>query len=140
VIGPGWLPRYRPRSLVPLSRRTLAFRVRSLSRGPKRSRPSSVGVDRSDDGLYLQLAPAGAEFPIATVRPREASAKLIALVGALQRWLSARWQWLRPRSVPCAVAGLGMFAVLAFSDYLAHYNDGESFKRPAPSHIEVAPR
>jgi hypothetical protein len=80
------------------------------------------------------------EFPIAMARPREASAQLVALVGALQRWLLARWQWLRPRSLPCAVAGMGMMAVLAFSNYLAHYNEGESIKRAAPSHIEIAPR
>jgi hypothetical protein len=80
------------------------------------------------------------EFPIATARPREAGAQLVALVGALQRWLIARWQWLRPRSLPCAVAGAGMLAVLAFSNYLAHYNERDCHKtRSTPSHIEVAP-
>jgi len=47
-------------------------------------------------------------------------ARVIALASDLRSWLAARWQWLRPRTVPCAVAGLGMMAVLASADYLAH--------------------
>jgi hypothetical protein len=66
-----------------------------------------------------------AEFPIASVRPRQVRGRVIALAGALQRWLDARWQWLRPRTVPCAVAALGMLAVLASADYLAHYQDDQ---------------
>jgi hypothetical protein len=110
--------------------------MRSRPRAKKRS---PVVIDRTHDDLYgLQLGQAGTEFPMATVLPREADAKLIALVGALQRWLLARWQWLRPRSVPCAVAGLGMLSVLAFSNFLAHYNDAPCV-RSAPAHIEIAP-
>jgi hypothetical protein len=134
VIGPGWLPRYRPRGLAPLGRRR--FR---RAKARKRTHIAKDVYDCSGPSLYgLQLG--SAEFPLATVRPREARGQFVALVAALQRWLSARWQWLRPRSVPCAVAGLGMLAVLAFSDYLAHYNDGETLKRATPSHIELAPR
>jgi hypothetical protein len=112
-------------------------------RAPKRSRPTAIAnsepvVLEHDYGL---LGHGVAEFPIATARPREPRAQLIALVGALQRWLVARWQWLRPRSLPCAVAGAGMLAVLAFSDYLAHYNEGKTLGRSAaPAHIELAPR
>jgi hypothetical protein len=135
VIGPGWLPRYRPRGLVTLGRRRRAFRIGS--RAQKRSRPAQD----TGTALYaVELRHAGSEFPLATARPREARAQFVALAGALQRWLVARWQWLRPRSVPCAVACLGMIAVLAFSDYLAHYNDGKQIKRAAVGHIEVAPR
>jgi len=70
---------------------------------------------------------------------REPRARVTALVSALQGWLSERWQWLRPRTVPCAVAGLGMVAVMAAADYLAHYE-----VEHAPSvhvvHIDIAPR
>jgi hypothetical protein len=143
VIGPGWLPRYRPRGLAPL-RRTLAYRrTRTKSRKPA-AHAEPVVFDRRIESLYdLHLGLSAAEFPLATVRPREARGQVVALVGALQRWLIARWQWLRPRSLPCAVAGIGMIAVLAFSDYLAHYNEGGiecTRKSPTPSHIEVAPR
>jgi hypothetical protein len=37
--------------------------------------------------------------------------------------MSARWAWFRPRTVPCAVAGLGMVAVIASAHYLAHPHD-----------------
>jgi hypothetical protein len=59
------------------------------------------------------------EFPIARVVPQHGTRATIWL-GDLARWLCARWAWLRPRTIPLIVAGLGMIAMLAFSDYLAH--------------------
>jgi hypothetical protein len=76
------------------------------------------------------------EFPVATAVAREPRARMIALVADLQRWLSARWQWLRPRTVPCAVACLGMLALIASADYLAHQN----VEAPHVVHIDIAPR
>jgi hypothetical protein len=64
--------------------------------------------------------------------------RAIALAGALQSWLLARWKWLRPRTVPCAVAGAGMMAVIAFSDYLAHYQEAPA--QPPAVHIDLASR
>ncbi|HTL32652.1 MAG TPA: hypothetical protein VL326_05990 [Kofleriaceae bacterium] len=63
------------------------------------------------------------EFPLATIRPREARGRVIAAMAALQRWLVARWVWFKPRTMPCVVAGLGMMAVIAAADYLAHHID-----------------
>ncbi|HEY5927074.1 MAG TPA: hypothetical protein VIV11_35545 [Kofleriaceae bacterium] len=80
-----------------------------------------------------------AEFPVATVRPREARARAIALVGSLQRWLVARWQWFKPRTVPCAVAALGMIAVLASAHYLANHKDDNCLKRHIVQ-VDLAPR
>lgn len=140
MIGPGWLPRYRTRTTSPLDRRTLAYnplgrRGRSRSRGQKQAsvpRPVNTEIVAFDHGPV--------EFPVATVRPREARAQLIALAAALQAWLVARWQWLRPRSVPCAVAGLGMMAVLASADYLAHYKDDCMNRHTAAAvHVQLAP-
>jgi hypothetical protein len=79
------------------------------------------------------------EFPIATMRAREVRARVTALVADLQRWLATRWQWLRPRTVPCAVACLGMIAILAFSDYLAH-QDVQHVTAAHVVHIDIAPR
>jgi hypothetical protein len=59
------------------------------------------------------------EFPIATVRPRRVRARVIAMLGELQRWLVSRWDWFKPRTVPVIVAALGMIFVLASADYLA---------------------
>jgi hypothetical protein len=78
-----------------------------------------------------------AEFPVATTVPRETRARAVALVAGLQRWLADRWAWLRPRTVPVAVAGLGMLGILAFSDYLTHVHD--SGPAPRAVHIDVAP-
>jgi hypothetical protein len=61
-----------------------------------------------------------AEFPIAIVRPREPRARVLALLGDLQRWTFDRWLWLRPRTIPVLAAVAGMILVLMSADYLAH--------------------
>jgi hypothetical protein len=149
MIGPGWIPRYRPRGLTPL-KRTLAYtrgrRRASTRRGAQVRTAGAASTDlvlfdpvgQSESGL-LHLGHGPAEFPVAALRPREARARAIALVAALQRWLVARWQWFKPRTVPCAVASLGMIAVMVSADYLAHFKtDAHHVARPA--HIELAPR
>ena len=133
----GLMPRYRPRGLSPLSKRTIAYtrtRRRSNRRREKQARsPARVNTEI----VLFDHGPA--EFPVAAAVPREPRARVVAAIASLQRWLVARWQWFKPRSVPCAVAGLGMIGVLAFSDYLAHAD--QCTKRVArPAHIEVAPR
>ena len=149
MIGPGWIPRYRPRGLTPL-KRTLAHtrgRRRASTRRAPQTRVAGAGtselvvfdpVGQSESGL-LHLGHGPAEFPVAALRPREARARVVALLAALQHWLVARWQWFKPRTLPCAVAGLGMMAVMVSADYLAHYkSDAHRVARPA--HIELAPR
>jgi hypothetical protein len=81
------------------------------------------------------------EFPVATARPTELRARAIAIGADVRRWLVARWEWFKPRSVPCAVAGLGMIAVLVSADYLAHHQDQSA--APKSTHIvrvDLAPR
>lgn len=58
------------------------------------------------------------ELPVATVR-RAPRAQLAILLGQLQRWLAARWTWLRPRMIPIAVAAVGTVGVVHAVDYLA---------------------
>jgi hypothetical protein len=97
----------------------------------------NTGTSSSEEALVL--FDQAAEFPVATAVPREPRARVVATLAALQRWIGARWKWLRPRTVPCAVAALGMFAVLAATDYLAHHY-GKTKPAPRVVHIEVAPR
>jgi hypothetical protein len=59
------------------------------------------------------------ELPVATLR-RAPRARLGLVVGHLRRWLSLRWHWFRPRTVPVLVAMLGMVAVLQSVSYLSH--------------------
>jgi hypothetical protein len=81
-----------------------------------------------------------AEFPVATMRPLDAGARVTALFGALEKWLAARWQWFRPRTVPCAVAGLGMMAVLWFSEYLTQEHADTARATPSVVHVDLASR
>jgi len=135
MIGPGWMPRYRPTQ----RRRTLAYtrvvRSRSLPRTIKQAKPAPA----VNNEIVLFDQPQ-AEFPIATVRPRELRARAIALVVDLQLWFVRRWEWLKPRAVPCAVAGLGMIAVLASADYLAHHYQDDGAKTPSYVQIDLANR
>lgn len=135
MIGIGWLPQYRARGL---RKSPLAFRrVRRRRRSPQRAREQAPRAQPVTTELAL-FDRGAAEFPVATARPREPRARAIALVGALQRWLGARWQWLKPRTVPCAVAGLGMLAMLEAADYLTHAH--EDAAPPARVvHIDLAP-
>ena len=53
-----------------------------------------------------------AELPRRDVRPRHSGHARYA-IGALTRWLAARWSWFEPRTLPVVVAPLGMVAVRA---------------------------
>lgn len=135
MIGPGWLPGLRTRAP---RRHTLAYmrgRRRSRARANKQATPApSVNTEI----VLFDHGPA--EFPVATAVPREPRARAIALAAALERWLLARWHWLKPRTVPCAVAGLGMWAVLASADYLAHQHGTQAKSDARVVQIQIAPR
>lgn len=139
MIGPGWLPGYRARHSLPTRRHTLAYmrsrraRSRSTNKQATRQQLSNTEIVIFDYGP--------SEFPVATAVPRAPRARAIAMAAALQRWLAARWLWLKPRAVPCAVAGLGMIAILAFSDYLANQHGKTIASKDARVvHIDIAPR
>lgn len=61
-----------------------------------------------------------AEFPVATVVPRDPGSRVRVLVADLGRWVAARWTWFRPRMVPVVVAALGATLVIASAEYLSH--------------------
>ena len=85
------------------------------------------------------------ELPVATVR--RAPAPVVArLAGAFAAWLGARWQWLRPRSIPVLVAALSLVALVNAVNYLgrAHavsaqvsLTDAPSLPASEVSHIRV---
>jgi hypothetical protein len=133
MIGPGWLPRYRP---IGLRRPALAYNRRRRHSQP-RANPAPRTSASPPEPVLFDRGPA--EFPLATIRPREPRARMVALAGGLQRWLAARWQWFRPRTVPVAVAALGMIAVLKSADYLANQH-GEPAPHARVVHVDFAPR
>lgn len=55
---------------------------------------------------------------MATVR--RAPGSTVELVASdLRRWLAARWQWFKPRTIPVTVAFVGMLGVLQAVEYLS---------------------
>jgi hypothetical protein len=58
-----------------------------------------------------------ADLPQAIVIPREGRARLTA---DTRRWASARWSWLRPRTLPMLVAFTGLVAIVASGRYLSN--------------------
>lgn len=138
MIGPGWLPGVRPRAAPPgLRGRTRAY-MRTRRRSRQRSNLQATTVPAANTDLVL-FDHGPAELPVASVVAREPRARVTALVADLQRWIAARWQWLRPRTVPCAVAGLGMVAIVASADYLAHHHV-EHIASAHVVHVDLAPR
>jgi len=59
------------------------------------------------------------ELPLAQVRSTRVAGRLAAARGDLGRWIGLRAQWLLPRAVPFALAGLGLVAILSFTWALA---------------------
>lgn len=100
----------------PCRRRTLTY-IRPRRRR-KRKAQANTRVTSNNQDVIFHYGPV--ELPVATVRPRETRARAIVMLVELERWLAARWSWLRPRTVPVIVASLGLLFVLASADYLAH--------------------
>ena len=132
MIGPGWLPGYRPR-LGAARKRTLAY-TRQRRRSPRVHKKQDAAPRAMNTEIVL-FDHGPAEFPVATAVPREPRARLIATLADLKRWVAARWDWFKPRTVPCAVAGLGMVAVIASAHYLAHQHDHENAPRIVRVHV-----
>ena len=142
MIGPGQLPRASDWRARGLRRPTLAYtRMRKRSISPRAKRATKISsAETSAVNTEIVLFDHGpAEFPVATLRPRELRARAIALVNDLQQWFGARWQWFKPRSVPCAVAGLGMLAVIASADYLAHHQGQQDKAHVCSVKVTLAP-
>jgi len=111
VIGPGWLPGYKPRFQ---RKRTLAYtrqRRRAQLRSPRHDGAPLVG---NTDIVLFDHGPT--EFPVAVVRGRSLSHDLRVSLAQL-------WVWLRPRTIPFAAALFGLVAVMNSAYYLAHQHD-----------------
>jgi len=116
VIGPGWLPSL-PRPLARPRRGVLGYTSWRTRRRRRRSRSDRwppiahdlAVLDPAGDGLAASL-------PMATLRATASHARHRMLVGDLQRWLIARWAWLRPRCIPILVACAAVPTMLALVD------------------------
>lgn len=109
-------------------RRTLPYTKRRRARliSSRMADAAREFVVNDEDMIF---DPPPAELPVATLRARDIRTKLRA---DLIAWLSAKWQWFRPRTVPIIVALVGMLAVIGSASYL------RNFARPAPERL-IAP-
>ena len=109
MIYPGWLP---GRARSP-GRRTLPYTRGRRRRTPKPAR-RPITVD-TEPMLFDQVG----ELPVATVR-RAPGSRVELLASDFARWVTARWRWFKPRTIPMTVAFLGMLAVIHAVHYLSH--------------------
>ena len=124
MIGPGWLPRPGWRAW---KKRTLSYTRIRRRHAPKVAAPRSQVLDHE---VVFDHGPK--EFPVATLRPREPGARAAALVWGFERWLVARWQWMRARSIPLIVATAGAVAMMVSADMVAPSQECPHVSASAP--------
>jgi hypothetical protein len=120
VIGPGWMPS-RPRPLPRLRRGPLYWlarprRRRTHAAAPARDASASIDRDDSADACNTGrvLFDPRTKLPTATLL---ASGSLTRRRTDLDRWLSLRWDWVRPRAVPLLAAFVGLLLTLGAVKY-----------------------
>lgn len=116
MIGPGWMPS-QPRPLGRVRRGLVCYARYARRRPRRRTERSQVRDAARSSSPELAFVGAPAELPIATVLSSSGSQ---VLAGDLQRWLVERWAWLRPRTIPLAVAGVAMMMMLGAVDHLTY--------------------
>lgn len=124
MIGPGWMPS-RPRPL-PGVRRGLWSYTPGYRRPQRARRRGPAGTATVREPVDLPDGEGGAphDLPIARLVADRSRARHRALGEDLRRWLAQRWAWLRPRSLPIAVALAGLCGVLATAKYLPELSRG----------------
>jgi hypothetical protein len=116
VIRVGWLPSLARPSQQ--RKRTLPYR-RVVRRRVRNVAPVASRVN--DETMLFDQPPA--ELPVAVVMSKSRKTQVVTGISA---WLVARWRWFRPRTVPMIVACVGLFAVVAFANYLKTYGRDEA--------------
>jgi hypothetical protein len=120
----------RPRPL-PRARRS-PFYLLARPRRPRGRGP----IDRDDGAAARPLVPMlydgpRAELPIATLL---ASGSQTRRRIDLDRWLSLRWDWVRPRAVPLLAAFVGLLLTLGAVKYTSLLSyDRDQLPRPRPA-------
>lgn len=120
MIGPGWMPS-RPRPLPRPRRGPLYWLARPRRRrahvpAPARDASGSIHRDDAADACNTGrvLFDPRTKLPTATLL---ASGSLTRRRTDLDRWLSLRWDWVRPRAVPLLAAFVGLLLTLAAVKY-----------------------
>ena len=136
MIGPGWMPS-RPRPL-PRARRGplywLGYRA-SLGVSVARRRRSGRGAaNRRDDESVacntrrVLFDGPRIKLPVATLLASRAHTRRRM---DLDRWLSLRWDWIRPRAVPLLAAFVGLLLSLGAVKYTSLLSYTPEPSRPA---------
>jgi hypothetical protein len=136
VIGPGWMPS-RPR---PLSRpRGGPLYWLCLRDAVRRRRPRRDGASRCDDDGACDQASAcntrrvlfdgpRIKLPVATLLATGSQTRRRM---DLDRWLSLRWEWVRPRAVPLFAAFVGLLLSLGAVKYTSKLSYTPDQARPS---------
>jgi len=154
VIGPGWMPS-RPRPL-PRARRGplywLGYRASVGGSAARRRRSGRDAANRRDDEPVacntrrVLFDGPRIKLPVATLLASGAHTRRRM---DLDRWLSLRWDWIRPRAVPLLAAFVGLLLSLGAVKYtsLLSYTPDQTRPRPAraapaaePEAPELRPR
>lgn len=141
MIGPGWMPS-RPRPL-PRARRGALYWLAH----PRRRRSRRDGASNRRDDLPVACNTRRVLFdgpriklPVATLLASGAHTRRRM---DLDRWLSLRWEWVRPRAVPLLAAFMGLLLSLGAVKYtsLLSYTPDQAHPRPphAGPATEAAP-
>jgi hypothetical protein len=135
VIGPGWMPS-RPRPLPKLRRGPLYMLYR-----PRRARRDSAASRRDDEVACDEAGTCNTrrvlfdgpriKLPVATLL---ASGSQTRRRMDLDRWLSLRWHWIRPRAVPLLAALVGLLLSLGAVKYTSLLSYTPDHARPRPAH------
>jgi hypothetical protein len=138
VIGPGWMPS-RPRPLPKLRRGPLYWL--SLRDAVRRRRPRRDSASRrDDDGACDEPGACNTrrvlfdgpriKLPVATLLATGAQTRRRL---DLDRWLSLRWDWVRPRAVPLLAALVGLLLSLGAVKYTSKLSYTPGHARPSPA-------
>ena len=139
MIGPGWMPS-RPRPLGQVRRGLFSYTslYRRRRSAQRRSAPTPRIVRDAaelDCNTGSMLFDGPADLPTATLRSRTSEARHRVLAADLHGWLTSRWHWVRPRTVPLLVAFAGMLAILGATKYLSVYAYNDDLRLRAPASI-----
>ena len=122
MIGPGWMPS-RPRPL-PRARRGPLYWLCLRGGAARRRRPRRDGASSHRDEACDEAVACNTrrvlfdgpriKLPVATLL---ASGSQTRRRMDLDRWLSVRWDWVRPRAVPLLAAFVGLLLSLGAVKY-----------------------
>ncbi len=124
MTGHAW---WRPSPPRPFGQHTVPYR---RNRPRPRNRSQSMHESANSDSKSMDtriMTFDQSELPVATVY-RVSEDRIGMIAGQARRWLTMRWRWFQPRTVPIFVAVLGMVGMLLAE----HFPPGRGTRNELP--------